>query len=328
MRKDDTHMMKQRQWKHRSGGFTLIEVLVVAAIIALLIAILLPSLQRAREQAKIASCKASMHQIGNMTATYQAEYKDAVPSIFNYHAGARYGTPARNNWLSVALRNYDKGATGGSLPPWLPPVDQPWSGPGVSSPWPHERYEAQTLPDHWVCPFSRGMGPLNVDTSARATLKGRNGEWTYEVYRYTGRWESYHTWMWPDLPRNQQPLGQARHPDDPGAGTPGAAEGRPKFSALTWNLLQKDDYQTMDDATARLPFYNKHRKWSPGDARAMSASSLSDCSIVFCAQGSYLSLQQVYNNPNSHQTFEGPGTDVLFADTHVEWVKYTRIGWP
>ena len=57
-------------------AFTLIEVLVVVAIIALLAAILIPSLQRAREQAKIVSCKANCKQIAGITATYQAEYKD------------------------------------------------------------------------------------------------------------------------------------------------------------------------------------------------------------------------------------------------------------
>ncbi|MHC4443734.1 MAG: prepilin-type N-terminal cleavage/methylation domain-containing protein [Planctomycetota bacterium] len=66
----------------REKAFTLIELLVVVAIIALLAAILIPSLQRAREQAKIASCKANSKQIATITATYQAEYKGYVPILF------------------------------------------------------------------------------------------------------------------------------------------------------------------------------------------------------------------------------------------------------
>ncbi len=51
-------------------GFTLIEVLVVAAIIALLAAILLPSLHKAREQGKRALCLADLHQLGVATSMY------------------------------------------------------------------------------------------------------------------------------------------------------------------------------------------------------------------------------------------------------------------
>lgn len=51
-------------------GFTLIELLVVVSIIALLISILLPSLQAAREQAKLTVCQANLSSIGKVLMTY------------------------------------------------------------------------------------------------------------------------------------------------------------------------------------------------------------------------------------------------------------------
>ena len=54
---------------HRTA-FTLIELIVVVAIVALLVAILLPSLSKAREQARMVTCKSNLHQIGTAITTY------------------------------------------------------------------------------------------------------------------------------------------------------------------------------------------------------------------------------------------------------------------
>src|SRR4051794_15096031 len=51
-------------------GFTLIEVLVVAAIIALLLAILLPSLGRVRERSRAAVCLSQLKELGHAMQLY------------------------------------------------------------------------------------------------------------------------------------------------------------------------------------------------------------------------------------------------------------------
>ncbi|MCP4590074.1 MAG: type II secretion system protein [bacterium] len=72
--------------RRRSGGFTLVELLVVVSIIALLVAILLPSLKRAREQAKLTKCMAHLHSIGLALVTYSDENRQFYPSYWTIGA--------------------------------------------------------------------------------------------------------------------------------------------------------------------------------------------------------------------------------------------------
>lgn len=62
-------------------GFTLVELLVVVAIIATLIALLLPSLNKARQAARVIVCTANLRQIGACWQMYGSDNNGAFPLV-------------------------------------------------------------------------------------------------------------------------------------------------------------------------------------------------------------------------------------------------------
>jgi prepilin-type N-terminal cleavage/methylation domain-containing protein/prepilin-type processing-associated H-X9-DG protein len=70
-----------------SGGFTLVELLVVIGIIALLLSILLPAMGRARALGRKTQCLNSLRTLGQANAAYQGQFKD-------FHLPCRWGWSA------------------------------------------------------------------------------------------------------------------------------------------------------------------------------------------------------------------------------------------
>lgn len=294
-------------------GFTLIEVLVVVAIIALLVAVLMPSLASARNQARMAVDKANCKQIATMISQYQAEYRGFVPIMYNYYAYGRgaHDAPARACWLSVALRDYYPGTrrlkerTGGRFDPnavWYPET-------GLLP-----AYEKTILPKFFVCPFARENGAGEVFTSEDSQFR---------YWEWRGWHEHYQTWLWRPIRRGTTPGGN--WPGGAGA----AQNGVVKYSNITWNQIP-DSGAGVNDWEFK---HTRYRQWQTNDARAAKSASLADMTAVFCAQGEHM----VYSgsatklgrvNVKSHKTSAGGGTHAIFADSHVDWVLGSRIGWP
>lgn len=92
-------MNMKRRTERVAHAFTLIELLVVIAIIALLVSILLPSLSRAREMAKGATCLSNLRQLANGWHLYADEFKDV--SVPGKYPKAEGGTSNPANWYQI-----------------------------------------------------------------------------------------------------------------------------------------------------------------------------------------------------------------------------------
>ena len=92
----------------RTGGFSLIELMVVIGIIAILIGLLLPALQSARKQAKSVQCKSNLQQIGQALILYGNVWKGW---IYPPGLGANIDPP-EGRWPAHVFKP----------PVWNPPV--------------------------------------------------------------------------------------------------------------------------------------------------------------------------------------------------------------
>ena len=83
--------------EHRimSGGFTLMELLVVVSIMALLMSIMLPGLTNAREQGKRVVCMANMKNLTDGWFIYSMDHDDHLVS-----ADTDWDVPPSNHWVA------------------------------------------------------------------------------------------------------------------------------------------------------------------------------------------------------------------------------------
>jgi len=136
-------------------------------------------------------------------------------------------------------------------------------------------------------------------------------------------------------------LGEERHPNDP-------KEGRPKYSTLSFSfataqaildknrepyippgakIIQQQPRRLQPNGERVNALTFRHRQWKPNDAHRLRSASLSELTTVFCAKGMFTQLHYQITNPDGHRSNRGSGTNVIFADAHVEWIKGTQVGW-
>jgi len=132
--------------KH-NAAFTLVELLVVVSIIALLVSILLPSLQRARDQAKMVKCMAHQGGLAKAALTYVSEENDWIPGSPGTTGSAILG----KNWGAANVVDL----------PRSPVQTYDWSGPlaavQMSMPLNQNRVERwkELISGPFECPSNR-----------------------------------------------------------------------------------------------------------------------------------------------------------------------------
>jgi prepilin-type N-terminal cleavage/methylation domain-containing protein len=309
-------------------GFTLVELLVVISVIALLLAILVPALSKVREQAKVMTCAANAKQIGTLIEVCRTSNDGAVPVMLNRFTTGGY--PARSRLLSVALTSYARPCTYTGNSPTRGDIsfssEDDWGNSTETTYKPI--YVKNFLPKFFVCPFVRDRDAIKLDshdnfvdfengTPPQINYLGGDGiihPRTNTKTRVTSG-ESYSVWRW-ERKANELPVS--------------GAYGTPKFGSLAWSnyvdLGGAADWKTLKDHPI---------KWSSKELNRIGAGSMSRATAFYCEQGQTDSFANLSNPDNaiynygSHKKMKNLGGTIAgFADTHVEWVEGTRIGWP
>lgn len=102
----------KRSWPvpYRTGGFTILELLVVTVVIVVLAAMILPVLASARETARKTQCRNNLSQLGKAVVMYSEDYSEQMPMVLPLpgESTAELHDGSRKNGLGLLFPGYNR----------------------------------------------------------------------------------------------------------------------------------------------------------------------------------------------------------------------------
>ncbi|MBA4062247.1 MAG: hypothetical protein C0501_00810 [Isosphaera sp.] len=293
------------------GGFTLVELLVVAAVVAVLVGLLLPAVQKAREGAARARCQNNLKQIGLAVHGYHDAYQFFPASGWT---GPAAGNPAGrwHSWRAAILPYVEQETVRGVFDlnfHW-------WEGPNLTA-------AAKTLP-LYECPSTAGRTPTRSAVAKPTPAPGRPAL----------------TFARPLAPTDYEAIQGVQH------GSINPHLPAPVYtSANRFSVMHRDSRNAMGsvgdgtsltvmvaEAAAR-PLVYRRRVADPGVSNDQGIGwvdnegpfSLDGAAADGSAEGCGLGCPAAMNarNDNEPYSFHPGGGNFLFADGHVRFVRET-----